>query len=302
MDRGCAIAFALAGSLAFPAARPATRASAPEAKFTAEILPAGTKLVVGSLTVRNQVTFKLGSEGMETVLGGTESATTNFTATVVQSDQSIDRLKIDFGNCPFATTVKLKNPPRELAVAHKSYEMHRKDGKSVFTGPDGKEVPDLERLSAQPHFLPLTFELPLAHLLAGKTLKKGDVLDVPFDAAASLLAPYRTAVPGGTAKLTFTEDKVLDGQECGVFTIAARLPQLGNAQFGSRVAIDVTGEISVTKRHGLVVLAKCEGTYTFPDAKAEKGSGGSKPPAKDEKGSRKGALPKETWSYYLKPG
>jgi hypothetical protein len=296
MDRGCAIAFALASLLAFPFS-PAL----PDAKFTAEILPAGTKLVVGSLTVRNQVTLKPGRGEVETLLGGTESTTANYTATVVQSDQSIDRLKIDFGNCPFATTARLKNPPRESAYAHKTYEMHRKDGKSVFTGPDGKEVPDLERLAVQPHFLPLTFDLPLAHLLAGKTVKKGDVLDVPFDAAAVALAPYRTSVPGGTAKLTFVEEKVVDGQECGVFTIAATLPQLGNAQFGTRMVIDVAGEITVTKRHCLVVLAKCEGTWAFPDAKPEKGSGGSKP-SKDDKEPRKGALPKEKWDYYVKPG
>lgn len=306
MDRSCAVAFALATSLAFPASltlpvlRPATGAFAPEAKFTAEILPAGTKLVVCSQTVRDNVTWKPGSGGIEAVLAGIDSATANYTATVVQSDPSIDRLKIDFGNCPSATTLKLKNPPRELRIAHKSYEMYRKDGKSVVTGPDGKEVPELERLSAQSHFLPLTFELPLAHLLAGKTVKKGDVLDAPSDAAAVLLAPFQGSAPGGTAKLTFVEEKVVDGQECGVFTLAATLPQLGNAQFHSRTAVDVTGEITVTKRHCLVVLAKCEATYTFPDAKPEKGSGGSKP--KDEKKPRKGELPKETWSYYVKPG
>jgi hypothetical protein len=43
------------------------------------------------------------------------------------------------------------------------------------------------------------------------------------------------------------------------------------------------------------------GTWAFPDAKPEKGSGGSKP-SKDDKEPRKGALPKEKWDYYVKSG
>src|SRR6185369_16285546 len=138
MDRSGAIAFVLASSLAFPAAlavpiaRPAIGVPAPDAKFTAEILPAGTKLVVGSATTRNLIVAKSGKAETEAVSSGTESATANYTATVVQSERTIDRLKLDFGSCPFTTSVRLKNPPRELAIAHQSFEMYRKDGKNVF--------------------------------------------------------------------------------------------------------------------------------------------------------------------------
>ena len=308
MDRSGAIAFVLASSLAFPAAlavpiaRPAIGVPAPDAKFTAEILPAGTKLVVGSATTRNLIVAKSGKAETEAVSNGTESATANYTATVVQSERTIDRLKLDFGSCPFTTSVRLKNPPRELAIAHQSFEMYRKDGKNVFTGAKGAEVPEQDRLAVQSHFLPLIFELPLAHLLAGKNLKKGAQLDVPLESASALLAPYRTMLPGGKATLTLADEKVADAQECAVFTLAATLPLIGDASTGARVSIELTGELTVTKRQCLLLYAKCEGTCSFSDANGEAAGGEKKPPAKDEKAPRKGAFTKETWTYYAKFG
>jgi hypothetical protein len=276
MRRSCALAFALALTVASPA----TRVSAPDAKFTAEVLPAGTKLVVGSATTRNLIVVKPGKA--ETVSNGTETVTTNFTATVVQSERSIDRLRIDFGSCPFTSGARAKNPSREQAIAHKAFEMFRKDGKNVFTGANGAELSDADRLAVQPHFLPLIFELPLAHLLAGKTLKKGAQLELPVEAANSLLASYRAVLPGGKATLTFVEEKVADAQECAVFTLAATLPLLDDAQAGARFVVDVTGELTVTKRQCLVLYATCEGSCAFA--------------------VKNGALAKETWTYYVKFG
>jgi hypothetical protein len=100
--------------------------------------------------------------------------------------------------------------------------------------------------------------------------------------------------PGGATKLTLADEKVVDGQECAVFKVAATVPQGGNAQFRSRVAMEFTGEVVVTKRHCLLVGATSEGVYVFPDAK---GAGSGKKPAKEGK-PRKDAPKKETWKYH----
>src|SRR5262249_39702567 len=105
---------------------------------------------------------------------------------------------------------------------------------------------------------------------------------------------YRTVPPGGKATLTFVEEKVADAQECAVFSIEAKIPLLGEAQAGSKVSIELTGELTVTKRQCLLLYAICEGTVSDPEEKRDS--------VKDEKESRKGALAKETWTYYVKFG
>src|SRR5262245_31258342 len=109
MDRRFTIAFAVTSLAALSFAFPSTRSSsstlaaaaAADVKFTGEVLPAGTKLVVGTATTRNLIVVKSGKA--DAVSNGIETVTTNCTATVVQSERSIDRLRIDFGSCPYTT-------------------------------------------------------------------------------------------------------------------------------------------------------------------------------------------------------
>jgi hypothetical protein len=149
-------------------------------------------------------------------------------------------------------------------------------------------------MSLHDYTKPLTCELPLVRVLGGKTIQRGEAVDVPWDVSALAFPGLRRMAPGGATTLTLTDERVVDGQECAVFKVAATVPQGGNAQFRSRVAMEFTGEVVVTKRHCLLVGATSEGVYVFPDAK---GAGSGKKPAKETK-PRKDAPKKETWKYH----
>ncbi len=286
------VAVLLSPQASKPAAAPA---NAGEVTFGSEVLKTGTKLTVASEQVWNSITNRPGRSGNETISTGLNTGTANFTATVVHSDASLDRMKFEFGKCPFSMAPPLKNAPTELKVANKTYEVSTPDGKEKVVDGAGASVPELELMALHDCTHPLTGELPLVGVLGGKTIKKGEAVDVPWEASARAFTGFRRMAPGGATKLTLTDERVVDGQECAVFKVAATVPQLGNAQFGSRVAIEITGEVVVTKRHCLVVGVTSEGVYVFPDAK---GGGADKKPAKEGKPA-KDAPKKETWKYHV---
>jgi hypothetical protein len=289
-SRNVLAAVAMAAALLAPqASKPAAApANAGDVTFGSEVLKTGTKLTVTSEQVWNSITMRPGASGNETISTGLNTGTTNLTVTVVHSDTSLDRMKFEFGKCPFSAPPPLKNAPTELKVANKTYEVSYSDGKEKVVAGGGAPVPELELMTLHDSTKPLISEPPLVRVLGGKTIRRGEAVDVPWDVSALAFPGFRRMAPGGTTTLTLTDERVVDGQECAVFKVAATVPQGGNAQFRSRVEIEVTGEVVVTKRHCLLVGATSEGVYVFPDAK---GGGSGKKPAKD-------APKKESWKYH----
>jgi hypothetical protein len=296
-SRSAFAAAAMVAALLMPqASKPAAPpANAAEVTFGSEVLKTGTKLTVSSENVWNSITMRPGASGNETISTGLNTGTANFTATVEHSDTSLDRVKFEFAKCPFSTTPPVKNAPTELKVANKTYEVSSPDGKAKIVDGSGAPVPELELIALHGYTNPLTLELPLVRVLGGKTIKRGEAVDVPWGVSGLVFTGFHSMAPGGTTTLTLTDERVVDGQECAVFKVAATVPQLGNAQFRSRVELEVTGEVVVTKRHCLLVGVNSEGVYAFPDAK---GTGPDKKPAKERKPA-KDAPKKETWKYHV---
>jgi hypothetical protein len=297
-SRNAILAVGLAAALVSPqSSKPAAApAGAGAVNFGSEPLKIGTKLTVTSEQVFNSIECRMGVEVISMAMNTYKAA---FAATVTQADASAYRMKFEFGKCARSSDPPFKNAPAELDVSNKTYEVTHQDGREQVVGSDGAGLPPSILTSLQHYTSPLVSELPLVRVLGGRTVQIGTTVEVPEEAAALAFPGLRRLGMGGTTTLTLSEERVVDGQECGIFKIAAKLPQLGNAQFKTRVEIEYTGEVVVTKRHSLVLGATCEGVYVFPD---KKGAGSGKKSAKEGKPPPKGALQNETWKYHVKIG
>lgn len=276
-----------------PAAAPAVTSGV---NFGAEPLKAGTKVTVTSEQVFNSIGARL---GVEPSSAGRITNQANFTATVLQADASTYRMIFEFGKCPRSSEPPIKNAPPELEVSNKTYEVFHRDGEEQVVCRDGASPPQPVLRMLADYTNPLMSELPLVRVLGGRTIQKGATVDVPEDVCALAFAGLRRLGTGGKATLTLTDERVVDGQECGIFKVAGKLPQVGNAQFRTGVEIDYTGEIVVTKRHSLLVGATCEGVCVSPD---KKGKDSGKKPSKEGKPPAKSSLQNETWKYHVKIG
>ena len=276
----------------------AAHAAAGEVTFGKEVLKTDTKLDVVSTSVRDMIIHRLGGSGPDAISVGVETVTANFSATIVHADAKLDDVRFEFAKCPRSFLPPSTRGSPEIQLSNRTYEISWSNGKEKIVRSDGATIDDFELTGLSWYTQPLTGELPLVRVLGGKTLKKGDSVDVPSEVAVLMLSPFRQMDPGGTATLTLVGEKVFARQECAVFKIKASMPVLGAQKFQQRLEMEVAGELVVTKVHCLVVVATCEGVYTFPDGR---GGGSDKKPAKESKPA-KNDPPKETWSWRVTIG
>jgi len=157
---------------------------------------------------------------------------------------SASAAKLAFGDCKEKSPSPF-GPPTEKASAYsgKSYAAKRGDAGFVVTG--AGELAKEEKNAADMMVAHLLAPAPLAPLLAGKSLKKGDKIEVPADVAQKCFGLFAEEAKVSALTLVLADDA--GAGDAIVFQATAKMAMAASEAMPGEMTMEPAGTWSVSK-------------------------------------------------------
>lgn len=175
-----------------------------------------------------------------------------------------------FGDCSEITPNPMAPAePQPTDCSGKSYAAKRGAAGLLITGP-APELSDDETLATGMIATHLLEAAPLAGVLGGKALKKGDAIELPADLAQRCLGFFADDAKVQSVKLTLSEEPAA-GSDAVVFQVAAKLVSPKNDENPAEMTMELAGTWTVAKATSRVVAMALKGPITLNGSMDEGG-------------------------------
>jgi hypothetical protein len=231
-------------------------ASANDVSFQAQPPKPGQKVSItsnteGTTTVRMT---KGGQEVHKMDMPSAETVACVVTTTAVD-DHGIQSANVAFSECKMMSPSPFGLLRNGWMHGLWSVEVKRADRGFIATGKLREEEE-----TAMGRVCDSVLMAPLGSMLAGKSLKKGEIINVPIDAARQALALFASVLQVKSMTLTLDGERIESGVDVAAFKVVAKLAKLPSKEDAGDVTIDVTGEMAVSKTGLLLVSSTLTGT------------------------------------------
>ncbi len=236
---------ALASSFVLLLAPLATPSSS-DIAFAAKPLAAGAKFAVtAKSSVKLAMTVKMGGNVMQQ-MDLPSRLDLDCTASVGEVDGVGTKSgKLVFGKCEELKPSAFGAPVAKACdVSDQSYDVVRGDAgytakrdKAELSDDEVEQTTRVTDIALAPS--------PLAPLLEGKTMKKGEVIDVPSDVAQKLLSLFATDATVNSLQLTFDGERTDGATPVAIFKAVAKAAVAKTDATPAEMTMELSGEIAV---------------------------------------------------------
>jgi hypothetical protein len=246
----------------------APRADAPRADvaFQAQPVKQGQKVTITSASeMKMTMTVKMGGQELQKMELPSKEEVACVVTVPAADAKGATAAKLAFGKCPKVEPSPLGPQAAEHACSEKTFEMKRGDAGFAAATELEKDAKDMTGWVCD-----MALTAPLASVLAGKTVKQGDAIEVPADVAQRAFALYASDAKVKKMTLTLQGERNEGGVDAGVFKVAATMTVAPEEGAPGNIEIEVTGDMVVGKASSAVVASALNGTIKM-DASMDQG-------------------------------